>query len=294
MICSMTGYGRGEASSENQSVRVEIKSVNHRFIDISVRMPKKYGALEERIKKFLKSSVSRGYLEVYCNIEDGAAKKRSIKVDKDLAVAYHQSLRELAQILDLPADFGLLEIAQFPGVITSEDPETDLEDLWMSLEQALTMAVAEMVQMRLTEGASLAADLVSRANSIRKMLMVISERSPLVVEEYRERLTQRTKEWRQDSGIEVDPARLAAEVALFADKSSISEELVRLESHLVQLERSLQLSDPVGRKLDFLVQEMNREINTIGSKASDLVISQEVVAVKSEIEKLREQVQNIE
>lgn len=294
MISSMTGFGRGEVSSENLSVRVEIKSVNHRFIDISVRMPKKYMALEERIKKLLRSSVSRGYLEVYCNIEDGTAKKRSIKVDKDLAVAYHQSLRELGQTLDLPADFGLLDIAQLPGVLASEEPEADLEDLWVSLEQALTMAVTGLVRMRLAEAVSLAADLLCRVNNIRKMLVVISERSPLVLEECQERLSQRAKEWRQDLGIEVDPARLAAEVVLFADKSNITEELVRLESHLLQFERSIQFSDPVGRKLDFLIQEMHREINTIGSKASDLVIGQEVVAIKSEIEKLREQVQNIE
>jgi len=294
MICSMTGYGRGEAASEYQTVKLEMKSVNHRFIDISVRMPKKYAALEERIKKLLKSFVSRGFLEVYCHIEDGAAKKRSIKVDKDLAVAYHQSLRELGQILDLPSDYGLLEIAQFPGVLASEEPETDLEDLWMLLEQALSKAAGELIRMRAAEGASLMADLVLRAGYIREMLTVISERSPLVVEECRERLNQRAREWIQDPAIEIDPARLTAEVVLFSDKSNISEELVRLESHLALLERSLQISEPVGRKLDFLIQEMYREINTIGSKANDLVISQEVVNVKSEIEKLREQVQNIE
>jgi uncharacterized protein (TIGR00255 family) len=290
----MTGYGRGEATNENQNVTVEIKSVNHRFIDISVRLPKRYGAIEERIKKILKSSVSRGYLEVYCNIEVEEAKTPIVKIDKDLALAYHKSLKELAQILALPVDFGVLDIAQFPGILTSEDPEIDVEKLWLPLEQALTIATAELIQMRLTEGGSLAADLGSRCNSIRKMLIAISERSPLVVEEYRERLAQRAKEWCQDLGIEVDSARLAAEVTLFADKCSVSEELVRLNSHLMQFEQNLQFFDPVGRKLDFLLQEMHREINTIGSKANDLVINQEVIAVKSEIEKLREQVQNIE
>jgi len=294
MIFSMTGYGRGETANENHRVRVEIKSVNHRFIDISVRLPKKYGALEERIKKILKSSVSRGYLEVYCNIEDGASKKRSIKVDKDLAVAYHQSLRELAQILDLPDNHGLQEIAQFPGVLESEEPETELEDIWMLIGQALSKAAGELIRMRAAEGESLKADLVFRAGSIRKMLTVAGERSPLAVKECRERLNQRSKEWLQDLAIAVDPARLTAEVVLFADKSNISEELVRLESHLAQLERNLQITEPVGRRLDFLIQEMHREINTISSKANDLVISQEVVNIKSEIEKLREQVQNIE
>ncbi|KKM12912.1 hypothetical protein SY88_01000 [Clostridiales bacterium PH28_bin88] len=294
MLRSMTGYGRGEAMGGGKAVSVEIKSVNHRFLEISVRMPRTYVSLEERVRRVIKDQITRGHIDVFCNIEDEGEKKRQVKVDKDLALAYHHSLRELAQILGITGNFGVMDIAQFPDVLKVDVAEEDLEAFWPVLEAAVKEGVQNLVKMRRDEGARLKADLLERCDLIARETREIAARAPVVIEEYRQKLAARVKEWESDLGGEVDPMRVATEVAFFSDRSNITEELVRLNSHLEQLSDTLNTGEAVGRKLDFLIQEMNREINTVGSKASDLEISQKVVAIKSEIEKVREQVQNIE
>ncbi|WP_227767005.1 YicC/YloC family endoribonuclease [Zhaonella formicivorans] len=292
MVSSMTGYGRGEATGEGKTVTIEMKSVNHRFLETMVRLPRAYTMMEDRIKSVLKSNFDRGRIDVFVNVEETGEKKRRLKVDKELAMAYYSSLKELAQFLDISENLGVLAIAGLPEVLTIEEPEEDSEAFWPVMESALEGAIRQLLRMRREEGRKLAVDLLNRKDIILQYVKEIEERSQLVVEEYRVKLTARIEELL--GSVPVDENRLALEVALYADRSSITEELVRLYSHLEQLQQSLEGEGPVGRKLDFLVQEMHREINTIGSKSSDLLISQKVVAIKSEVEKIREQVQNLE
>lgn len=292
MVSSMTGYGRGEATGEGKTVTIEMKSVNHRFLETMVRLPRAYTMMEDRIKSVLKSNFDRGRIDVFVNVEETGEKKRRLKVDKELAMAYYSSLKELAQFLDISENLGVLAIAGLPEVLTIEEPEEDSEAFWPVMESALEGAIQQLLRMRREEGRKLAVDLMNRKDIILQHVKEIEERSQLVVEEYRVKLTARIEELL--GSVPVDENRLALEVALYADRSSITEELVRLYSHLEQLQQSLEGEGPVGRKLDFLVQEMHREINTIGSKSSDLLISQKVVAIKSEVEKIREQVQNLE
>ena len=292
MVRSMTGYGRGEAISNNNYITVEAKSVNHRFLEVVVRMPKQLLPLEERIKKLAQEKVNRGRLDIFISLEENEEKKRLVKVDKELGLAYYNALRELAGIWGIAEDFDLMHMSSLPGLLTLENDEEDLEALWPGVNTALTSAMDALVGMRTLEGEKLAEDLLIRKENIAAFVSLIEERSPLVVREYQERLTQRIQELLGE--VQIDEIRLANEVAFFADRASITEELVRLNSHLEQMSQILRQDDVVGRKLDFLGQEMNREINTIGSKANDLAIGRLVVEVKSELEKVREQVQNLE
>lgn len=292
MVASMTGYGRGEASGEGKSITIEIRSVNHRYLEMAVRLPRTYVMFEERIKSYLKNIFARGHLDVYINIEETGEIKRNLKVDKELAMAYYESLKELAKFLGVENNIGIMALAQLPEIITIEQQEEDVEQLWPVFLEALEMAVEEMGSMRLEEGKKLAADLLIRKSYISEVMEEIKERSQLVVEEYRSKLQARIQELLASPP--VDENRMAMEVAIMAERSNITEEIVRMMSHLEQLESFLSGNGPVGRKLDFLVQEMHREINTIGSKSNDLDISQKVVIVKSEIEKIREQIQNLE
>ncbi|MGI6065362.1 MAG: YicC/YloC family endoribonuclease [Bacillota bacterium] len=292
MVRSMTGYGRGEAISNNNYITVEAKSVNHRFLEVVVRMPKQLLPLEERIKKLAQEKVNRGRLDIFISLEENEEKKRLVKVDKELGLAYYNALRELAGIWGIAEDFDLMHMSSLPGLLTLENDEEDLEALWPGVNTALTSAMDALVGMRTLEGEKLAEDLLKRKENIAAFVSLIEERSPLVVREYQERLTQRIQELLGE--VQIDEIRLANEVAFFADRASITEELVRLNSHLEQMSQILRQDDVVGRKLDFLGQEMNREINTIGSKANDLAIGRLVVEVKSELEKVREQVQNLE
>ncbi|GAW93949.1 YicC/YloC family endoribonuclease [Calderihabitans maritimus] len=292
MLRSMTGYGQGQASGEGKNLNVEIRTVNHRFLDLVIRMPRQYLPLEERIKEIIKEKIFRGRVDVYFQVEDKGEKKRKVKVDKELALAYYSSLKELAQILAIPYNISVFEISQYPDVLVVEEPEEDLEELWPVFRQAVEQALEQLVEMRAQEGMKLREDLLERQKVITRMVREIEEREPVMIENYRDKLSLRIKELARD--IEIDEDRLAQEVTFFSERSNITEEIVRLYSHLQQLEETLNSSGPVGRKLDFLVQEMNREINTIGSKAEDLIISRKVVQVKTELEKIREQVQNIE
>lgn len=292
MVNSMTGYGRGEAKGEGKVITIEIKSVNHRFLETVVRLPRTYVMFEEPIKSYLKSIFLRGRIDVFVNIEETGENKSNLKVDKELAMAYYESLRELAQYLGIVPNMDIMAFAQLPEIITIEQPEADEDSLWPIFLEALEMAAKEMKKMRADEGKKLVADLLARKKYIAQVMEEIEERSDLVVKEYQVKLENRLQELL--SSPPVDENRLAMEIAILADRSNITEELVRMSSHLEQLELFLAEDGQVGRKLDFLVQEMHREINTIGSKSNDLAISQRVVIVKSEIEKIREQVQNLE
>jgi uncharacterized protein (TIGR00255 family) len=293
MVMSMTGYGRGEACDETKSFTVEIRSVNHRFCEVVTRMPKSYAALEDRVRKAIQEQISRGRLDVFITVgKFDSGKNKSVTVDKDLALVYYNALRDLAEATGAAADIGVTELARMPDVLVLEEKQEDLEAVWSVMLAAVRQATESLVTMRQEEGRRLAQDILHRIDKIEQFNNDIAVRAPLVVEDYRERLRQRVQELLGD--VEIDEARLASEVAFFADRGNITEEIVRLRSHFKQVRETVKVPEPVGRKLDFLVQELNREVNTIGSKANDSQIANLVIAAKSEIEKIREQVQNIE
>jgi len=292
LIKSMTGFGRGEAFGKGKTFSVELKAVNHRYNEIFLRMPRSMVSLEDKSKRVIQEFVSRGRIDGFFSIEDSEERPVTVKVDKKLAESYYKAIEELQALLELPGKPSFQDLVKFPDVLVVEEPAEDVEEWWPFVEVALRQAVTSLVKMRETEGERLYNDLKGRINSIERINEEIKERAPLVVVDYRQRLESRLSDLIKEGAVEQD--RLAAEVAIFADRSNITEEVVRLNSHLHQALESLESEEPVGRKLDFLVQEMNREINTIGSKANDLTISRFVVEVKSELEKIREQVQNIE
>ncbi len=292
LLKSMTGFGRGQAMSDQYAITAEIKAVNHRFLEISLRMPGQFNQLEAMVKKTVQSRLSRGKADIFILFEQVAAKKSVVKVDKELAIAYHIALSELAQACALPAEIKLAQVAALPGVLSLKNAEDDLEEISQLLSQAVEGALAQLLQMRQREGAALAEDLAAHLRLIEEKTFAIAELAPLVVSEQRQRLNDRLAEML--GAVEVDQARLANELAFFADKVDISEELTRLASHTAQFRHSLASAEPIGRKLEFILQEMLREINTIGSKSNALAINQAVIEVKSELEKIREQIQNIE
>lgn len=289
----MTGYGRGEACAVGRKFIVELKSVNNRFCEVILRQPKTLSQIEDKIKKRIQERVARGRVDGYISIEETGETTPEVKVDKALAVAYHKAMEELGDSLAISDTISIKDIITLPNVISLEQPAENVEEWLAAIEQATDQALDGLLDMRQTEGERLRADILQRAATIERLIVEdVAARAPLVVQEYRDKLSQRLAEWL--AGGVIDEARLAAEVAIFAERADIAEEIVRLQSHLQQLEQILAEGGPVGRKLDFLVQEMNREINTIGSKANDLVIINAVVNAKSELEKIREQVQNIE
>ncbi len=292
MIKSMTGYGRGEAVTAGKKFIFELKAVNHRYNEVVLRLPRSLSPLEDRIRRFIQARIARGRVDGFLGVEECGEKNATVKVDKALAAAYYNAMKELQETLGIGGEIQFQQLVDLPGVVTVEEPADDVEEWWPSIQNAVEEAVDNLVRMRMVEGEQLARDLLSRSERLSYLNQSIRERSPFVVEEYRERLVARLSDYMRD-GI-ITPDRLAAEATIFAERSSITEENVRLESHLQQLKSCLTAGESVGRKLDFLIQEMNREINTIASKASDLEISRAVVEAKSELEKIREQVQNIE
>jgi len=288
----MTGFGRGEASGSGYQFSIELKSVNHRFLEISVRAPRNFIGFDERIRKMLQERFQRGRIEVYVNVVETEGRKRLVKVDKDLALSYDKTLKDLALALHTVYETDIYRLVTLPEVLSVVEPEIDLDTLWRVCAESLLKASDGFGQMRRNEGEKLSIDLLQRLDIITECLQRIAERAPNVVTDYQERLQERLQTLLGE--VEVDATRLANEVVYFADRASITEELVRFDSHLTQSREALRSSEPVGRKLDFLVQEMNREINTIGSKANDIRIGQQVVSVKSELEKVREQIQNLE
>ncbi|GEA15069.1 hypothetical protein E308F_13130 [Moorella sp. E308F] len=292
MLNSMTGYGRGEARGAGRTVTVEIRAVNQRFLDVVIRLPRLYTALEEKIRQVIKNSLSRGRVEVMVSISEENGEKRPLTVDMGLAMAYYNALKELAQNLAIPADITAEKLLAIPEVVKVAEPEWDEATLWPVVAGALEKAVENLLAMRRAEGQRLQADLEERVAYVRRQVEAIRERAPEVPREYARRLKERVAEL--SGGITLDPGRLEMEVALLAEKADITEEIVRLLSHLEQMATAMAGTEPAGRRLDFILQEMWREINTIGSKAGDLAISNLVVAVKGELEKMREQVQNVE
>ncbi|NLM57842.1 MAG: YicC family protein [Clostridium sp.] len=292
MIKSMTGFGRGKIEDGGKELMVEIKTVNHRYCDIYIKMPRQISFLEDKVREVIRKKISRGKVDVYITYDDFSEDSKDIIIDRALAEAYNRSVQLLRDEFGLKDDISVSLIARFPDVLRVEKPEEDEEKIWSLLSVALNDALDALINMRQIEGEGLMHDLLERTTIIENNIKEISIRAPEVVKEYKCKLENRIKEL-LDQQI-VDENRLAMEVAIFADRCSIDEELVRLGSHIKQLRETLKLSQPVGRKLDFLLQELNREINTIGSKANDLIITNQVVEIKSELEKIREQIQNIE
>ena len=293
MLKSMTGFGRGENQDGIHNFNVEIKTVNHRYNDIVVRMPKHLNYLEENIKSLIKEKISRGRVEVYVGLEYIDESNLNIVVDMPLARAYKSELDRIINELNIRDEVKLSHMLALPEIIKKERKEIEEDIVWECLKISLETALDNLIDMRIKEGLMLKKDMESKISKIGENLIEIENRSPLVVIEYKEKLKARIDEL-LDGDLDIDEDRLNSEIAFFADKADINEEIVRLKSHSNQFLNSLNENEPVGRKLDFILQEMNREINTIGSKSEDLIISNCVVNIKSELEKTREQVQNVE
>ena len=287
----MTGYGRCQMAEDGREMAVEVKSVNHRFLDVSCRLPRHLSFLEDAVRKGVAARVSRGHVDVFVSYVNHRTDAREIRVDTVLATAYQGAVRELALALGKEESLPLADYVRLPDVLTVEERDEDQAVVRSLFERALDGALLELSAMREREGEAMRTDILEKTANIESIRDGIALRAPLVVEEYRAKLHQRIASLLEG---ELDETRFATEVALFADRAAIDEELVRLVSHISQIRATVELAEPVGRKLDFLVQELNREVNTIGSKASDASIAQAVVQAKGEIEKLREQVQNVE
>jgi uncharacterized protein (TIGR00255 family) len=292
MLRSMTGYGRAQDQWEGRTLIVEVKSVNHRYRDINLRLPRRYNPLESRIKGLVESKYMRGRLELYLNSKDGETGLVEPELNITLADRYREMFVQLQERYCIQDHLSIYHLLSLPDVIIYREKELDQEREWALLEQLISKALLELNEMRAKEGSLLLADMETRIQEMRIRLENIEALSPLVVTQFQERLSRRMTELAR--GIEIDQVRLAQEVAFFADRCDITEEIVRLKSHMDQCAQVLHQCGPVGKKLEFILQEMHREINTIGSKASDSQIAQHVIDFKADLERLREQVQNIE
>lgn len=291
MIKSMTGYGRGQILVHDRGILVEIKSVNHRYFDFSCRVPRTFGFLEEKLKSVISSLVSRGKIDVFVSIDLTESDILDVKLNTKLLESYLSVFSQLKNDYNIADDVSIIGVCKIPDICIVEKQLIDDESIWNDVKEALALAGKSFVEMRKEEGAKLYNDLVARGEYILQQVEKIDGRAPQIEEDYTKRLTDRVT---QMIGNSVDESRILTEVAIFCEKVSITEEIVRLKSHFSQYFSLLLADEPIGRKLDFLIQEMNREINTIGSKCNDVDITRIVVDVKSEIEKIREQIQNIE
>ena len=291
MIKSMTGYGRAKLSKDDREYQIEIKSVNHRYLDISVRIPKQLSYLEETIKKEIAKKVKRGKIDVFVTFENNSLEGKEIKINTELAKAYIDELKKLAEKENILSDIQVTEISKYPDVLNIQSSQDD-EKITEEVLETITIATDNLVQMRETEGNKISEDLLKRLNIINKKVEEIAKLSTGLIEEYVVKLENRIKEILKNQ--EIDESRLAQEVVIYADKCSIEEEVTRLKSHISQFKNLLNSNEAIGKKLDFIIQEMNRETNTIGSKANNLEITNGVIDIKTEIENIREQVQNIE
>ena len=292
MVKSMTGYGRAENTLNGCTITVELRSVNNRYLDCNVRMPRLYLFAEETIKSRVQNTISRGKVDVFVTLDSTGGEQVQVSVNQPLADGYYAALTQLAERYGLSKDISVSLLSRFPDVLLAEKAEEDVEQRAQDICSVLDRALADFDQMRTREGARLEADVLSRAARIEELVGKVEERSPQTVAEYRAKLEARMNEVL--SNTQLDPARILTEAAIFADKVAVDEETVRLRSHIGQLRHMLEQGGATGRKLDFLIQEFNREANTIGSKCSDIDIARHVVDIKAEIEKIREQVQNIE
>lgn len=292
MIKSMTGFGRAEVVTSERRITVELKSVNHRYLDLSIKMPKKLGFLEGAVRNLLKTYMQRGKVDVFITWEDYALNTGALKYNRKLAGEYLTYLKQISEEFDLELDVRASTLSRYPEVLTMEEQSMDEEKLWSYLEEPLREACGKFVETRIREGEHLRMDLLEKLNLLDEKVTLVQKRSPEVISAYREKLEQKVRELLEDS--QIDEGRIAAEVVIFSDKICNDEETVRLHSHIQGMKKILEESEGVGRKMDFMAQEMNREANTILSKSNDLEVSNIAIDLKTEIEKIREQIQNIE
>lgn len=292
MIKSMTGFGRCEVLKDSRKFTVELKSVNHRYLDVNIRMPKKLNFFETSIRTLLKSYADRGKVDIFITYEDLSQSQVSVKYNAALAAEYLKNLNQMAEEFSLDNDVRVSTLSRYPEVFTMEECSEDEDELWNGLKEALEGAFSQFVEMRTKEGERLKEDILLKLDLLSEQIRFIEERSPQIIAEYRTKLEEKMRELLEDT--QIDDNRIAAEVILFADKICTDEEVVRLKSHIQHMKETLEESNGIGRKLDFIAQEMNREANTILSKANDLDISNRAISLKTEIEKIREQIQNIE
>lgn len=292
MIKSMTGFGRAEIEEDNRKICVEIKAVNHRYLDESIKMPKSFGMFEAPVRTVLKEYIERGKVDVYITFEDLGEENVTIRYNKQVAAEYLKYLKEMKEDFALDDDIRLSTLSRYPEVLTMEEAPADEESIWKTLEKAVRAAAEKFRESRIKEGENLKADLISKLDGMLEQVSVIEARSPEIVKAYQEKLENKIRELLGSR--EIDDARILTEVGIFADKICVDEEIVRLKSHIQAVKDELVKGGTVGRKLDFLAQEMNREANTTLSKANDLELSNTAINIKTEIEKIREQIQNIE
>lgn len=291
MIKSMTGYGKSTLSQNLRDYQIEIKSVNHRYLDINVKIPKSISYLEEDIKKEISNKVKRGKIDVFITFDNNSDEGKNIRINTEIAKLYIDEFRKLAEKENLLSNIEVTEISKLPDVLTIKNEQND-EIIKNEVLEVTKEAVNNLISMRITEGEKIAKDLLDRINYVESTTLEISELSTGLIEEYVVKLEARIKELLKTE--DIDKSRLAQEVVIYADKCSVEEEITRLKSHISQFRTLIQLEEPVGKKLDFLIQEMNRETNTIGSKANNLEITNKVIDLKTELENIREQIQNIE
>ena len=292
MIRRMTGFGRCEIQSGEKKFTVEMKGVNHRYLDVNIRMPKKLYFFETAIRSYLKKYIQRGKVDIFVTYEDLSEGQMSLKYNEALASEYLDYFRQMEEKFGLENDVRISALSRYPEVFKMEEQDVDEEEMWNGLREALDGACVQFVSARETEGEKLREDLIGKLDDMKAVVEKIEERSPQILSEYREKLEEKVKELLADT--QIDESRIAAEVVLFADKICTDEEIVRLKSHIDHMKSTLQAGEGIGRKLDFIAQEMNREANTILSKANDLTVSNYGIDLKTEIEKVREQIQNIE
>lgn len=291
-LLSMTGYGSAKGSVEGQEITVELKSVNNRYLDCSVRLPRNFLFAEDTVKQAVSAGVSRGKVDVFVSAQASQDSGTVVSVNEDLARGYRDAVSHIAETLGLESGLNAFNIARFPDVLTVERRELDKDKAAAALSEITAKAVEEFNAMREREGERLRRDMLGKLETIEGLVSVVEERSPQTVKEYRERLEARLRDILADRSL--DEQRVITEAAIFADRTAVDEETVRLRSHIAQFRTMLEEGSPIGRKMDFLVQEFNRESNTIGSKCSDASLAKVVVDLKSEIEKIREQLQNVE
>ena len=292
MIRSMTGFGRCEKVTEQYKISVEMKAVNHRYLDLSIKMPKRFNYFESGVRGLLKTYIQRGKVDIFISYEDYTKEKLCLKYNESLAAEYVQYFKQMSEAFAIDNDMTAGVLARMPEVLTMEQEPEDEDAMWKLLSEAIEEAAKRFVESRTVEGESLKSDLLGKFKAMEDMVACVEQRTPAIVAEYQARLEAKVKELLGTSGI--DEGRIVTEVTIFADKVCVDEEIVRLKSHISHMESDLLNGGGVGRKLDFIAQEMNREANTILSKANDLTISDKAIALKTEIEKIREQIQNIE
>jgi len=292
MIKSMTGFGRCELAEGNRKFTVELKSVNHRYLDVAIKMPKKFNFFESSIRNVLKEYIQRGKVDVFITFEDFSEKTAAVKYNKEIAAEYLKYLKLMGEEFGLENDIRVSTLSRYPEVLSMEEVDIDEEELWKLLEKAVRGAAEQFVQSRVKEGENLRADLIAKLDGMSEHVDYIVERSPQLIEEYKNKIYDKVKDLLSDAQAEEN--RILMEVTIFADKICVDEEMVRLRSHIETTKQTLLEGGSIGRKLDFIAQEMNREANTTLSKANNLDISNRAIELKTEIEKVREQIQNIE